>query len=399
MSGDQAAKLQLSQAAPVVSIVVPCLNEELVIGEFVDWCMEGLRAANVSGEVLIIDSSTDRSAQIAAEHGARVIETPRRGLGQAYLDALPHVRGEIVIMGDCDLTYDFRNLKPFIEKIRQGAEFVMGSRLNGTIEDGAMPALHRYFGTPLTTKILNFIYHTRYTDIHCGMRAMTVDALRRLNLQSTGWEYASEMVLKSARLRLKSAEIPIAFYKDREGRTSHHKRSGWLSPWKAGWDNVRMMLLFAPDFLLFRGGILMFVAGIVLVGMLAIARHTIMIGRVGLNLYSMLLGLTLATVGYSAIHLALFSRVFYEQPGLRTRWAMRIFTYNRGMVVGGVLMLLGFILEVGLLIDWLRHHLRLEQISYSSVLGLLLIILGFQTVTHTLVLQMLILSRKKGAEA
>jgi len=262
-----------------------------------------------------------------------------------------------------------------------------------------MPPLHRYFGTPLTTKILNFIYHTHFTDIHCGMRAMTIDALRRLDLQSTGWEYASEMVLKSARLRLKVAEIPIAFFKDREGRSSHHKRSGWLSPWKAGWDNVRMMLLFAPDFLLFRGGLAMFVAGIILVAMLASARHTIMIGPVGLNLYSMLLGLTLATVGYSAIHLALFSRVFYDQPGLRTRWVTRIFTYNRGMLAGGFLMLLGFVLEVGLLIDWLRHHLRLEQISYSSVLGLLMIILGFQTVTHTLVLQMLILSRKKGVVA
>src|ERR1700722_19429140 len=111
---------RMSESNPLVSIVVPCLNEQLVIGEFVDWCMEGIRAASVSGEVLIIDSSTDQSAEIAAQHGARVLKTPRRGLGQAYIDALPHIRGDIIIMGDCDLTYDFRLLAPFIEKIRQG---------------------------------------------------------------------------------------------------------------------------------------------------------------------------------------------------------------------------------------------------------------------------------------
>ena len=174
-----------------VSIVVPCRNEELTIGEFVDWCWQGLGAAGAEGEVIIVDNSTDRSPEIAREHGARVIHEPQRGLGRAYVAALPHIRGDYVVMGDCDLTYDFRRLAPFLTALEQGAEFVMGTRLKGEIEPGAMPKLHRYFGTPITTWILNRLYRQRFSDIHCGMRAMTIEALRRINLQSPGWEYAS----------------------------------------------------------------------------------------------------------------------------------------------------------------------------------------------------------------
>ena len=230
---------------PTVSIVIPCLNEEICIGEFIDWCHQGLCDAGVSGEILIIDSSSDRSPEIAEEHGARVLRVPKRGLGRAYIDAVPHIRGTYVIMGDCDLTYDFRELKPFVNELEKGNHFVMGSRFAGYIEPGAMPNLHRYFGTPLTTWILNMIYGTRYSDIHCGMRAMTREALLRIDLDSQSWEYASEMVLKAARLKLRTVEVPVRFYKDREGRLSHHKRSGWLSPWFAGWINLKAMFLYA----------------------------------------------------------------------------------------------------------------------------------------------------------
>jgi len=382
----------MSEAVPLVSIVVPCLNEELVIGEFVDWCMEGIRSANVTGEVLIIDSGTDRSADIAAAHGARVLKTPRRGLGQAYIDALPHIRGEIIIMGDCDLTYDFRLLAPFIEKIRQGADFVMGSRLKGKIERGAMPALHRYFGTPLTTQILNFLYRTHFSDIHCGMRAMTMTALRRLDLQSSGWEYASEMVLKSARLRLNVAEIPIPFYKDREGRTSHHKRSGWLSPWKAGWMNLKAMFIFAPDAILLKPAVFALTIGLLLACVLSQGPRNI--GGLGFDLHWLLFGVTLATVGYSALHLALLSRAYYAfQPKARAD-ILRLFSYNRGMSLGLLLMATGILCNLTLVIHWYRHHLKLQQISYPAVFGLCLIVLGWQTITHTLILHMVLFSRR-----
>src|SRR5438045_9568707 len=136
------------------SIVVPALDEEITIGQFVDWCMLGIAAAGIQGEVLIIDSSSDRTAEIAVAHGARVLKTPKRGLGRAYIDAIPYIRGRYVLMGDADCTYDFRDIGLFVTQFRSGAEFIMGSRFKGGIEDGAMPPLHRYFGTPLTTFIL-----------------------------------------------------------------------------------------------------------------------------------------------------------------------------------------------------------------------------------------------------
>jgi glycosyltransferase involved in cell wall biosynthesis len=368
------------------------MNEELVVGEFVDWAFEGLRNANVDGEVIIIDSSTDRSPEIAEAHGARVLRVPKRGLGQAYLDAIPHIRGDYVIMGDADLTYDFREIAPFVEKLNQGCEFVMGTRMKGQIEPGAMPSLHRYFGTPLTTFILNLIYQAGHSDIHCGMRAMTLDALKRIDLQSTSWEYASEMVLKAALLRLRADEVPIKFYKDREGRESHHKRSGWLSPWRAGWMNLKVMFLFAPDFFLYWPSLIMLAVGIGLVLLTLGGPRTLM--GVGVDLHWMLLGVTLTALGYSALHLALLARVYFNFRPERSILVKHLWTYNRGMVLGGLLIAIGLALNLALLAQWFTNDLRLLTISYSSVLGLLLIILGFQTITQTLILQMVLLARR-----
>src|ERR1035437_520515 len=377
-----------------VSIVWPCRNEELVIGEFVVWCFQGLKKANVSGEVLIIDSSTDRSPEIAEAHGATVIRVPKCGLGQAYIDSIAHIRGRYVIMGDCDLTYDFREIAPFVEALRQGSEFVMGTRLRGHIEPGSMPLLHRYFGTPATTATLNFIYGSRFSDIHCGMRAMTLDALHRIGLQSMGWEYASEMVLKAVRLGLRCSEVPIRFYKDREGRFSHHRRSGWFSPWLAGWTNLRLMFLFAPEFFLLWPGVFALVVGLLL--SVGLARGPVSIGAIGFNLHWMLLGLTLATLGYSALHLALLAKVFYDfEPGTTQR-ILRLLTYDRGMIAGSAMMAIGVALEMDLFVNWILQGLRLQDIYYSSVFGLLLIILGFQTITSTLILQMVAGPRRLG---
>ena len=232
--------------------MVPALNEEITVGEFVDWCKEGLQRAGVKGQILIVDSSKDNTAKIALAHGGEVLLTPKRGLGRAYIDAMTYIRGKWIVMGDADLTYDFRELSPFVEEFRKGAELFMGSRYRGGIEKGAMPGLHRYFGTPFTTWIVNRIYRGRYTDIHCGMRGITRAALEKIDLKSQSWEYASEMVLKSARLGLATSEVPVKFYKDREGRLSHHKRAGWLSPWLAGWLNLKVMLVYTPDSFLLK---------------------------------------------------------------------------------------------------------------------------------------------------
>jgi hypothetical protein len=382
-----------AQAAVEVSIVVPCLNEELTVGEFVDWCLEGLAAAGVTGEVLIVDSSTDRSPAIAAAHGARVLTVPRRGLGRAYIDAIPHVRGRIAILGDCDLTYDFRELDGFIEAIRAGHDFVMGTRTKGHIEPGAMPALHRYFGSPATTWAFNVIYGTRFSDIHCGMRAVTREALERMALESPGWEYASEMILKARKLRMRTTEVPVRFWKDREGRESHLRRGGWRTPWLAGWDSLRVMFLYAPDFFLLRPGLAMLALGTVLAGALAPGPFTAV--GVGFNLHWMLLGVVVATVGYGAVQLALLARVYYDFDRRATDRVVGALTYNRGMAASALLWAAGLAPNVVLLARWVRAEFHLPSIQYSSVFGLLLLILGFQTFGFTLMLHM-IAARHRG---
>jgi glycosyltransferase involved in cell wall biosynthesis len=376
-----------AQAAPEVSIVVPCLNEESTIGEFVDWCHEGLTAAGIAGEVLIIDSSSDRSPIIAGERGASVITVPKRGLGQAYIDAIAHVRGAIVIMGDCDLTYDFRELEGFVRAIRDGNDFVMGTRTRGVIEPGAMPALHRYFGSPATTMMFNAIYGTRFSDIHCGMRAITLDALKRMELESPGWEYASEMILKARRLGMRTTEVSVRFWKDREGRESHLKRGGWRTPWIAGWDSLRVMFLYSPDFFLLRPGAVLLAFGLVLSAALAPGPFSAL--GIGFDLHWMLLAIVVATVGYSAVQLAILARVFYDFDKRVTDRVLRTLTYNRGVAASGLLILAGIIPNVVLLIRWLSHDFHLPAIQYSSVFGLLLVILGFQTFGFTLLLHMM----------
>src|SRR5256885_17066201 len=281
-----------------VSIVVPSANEEITVGEFVDWCKEGLERSGVRGQILIVDSSIDKTPDIVLAHGGEVLRTPKRGLGRAYIDATPYIRGQFIIMGDADLTYDFRELAPFVEAFRKGAEFVMGSRFRGSIEKGAMPGLHRYFGTPLTTWMLNRIYGSRYSDIHCGMRGLTRSALERIDLKSQSWEYASEMVLKAARLKLATAEVPVKFYKDREGRLSHHRRIGWLSPWIAGWLNLKVMLVYKPDSFLLKPGIMLTALGVLFAG--ALARGPIMIGGIGLRPLQLLFWGTCRTLWFSS---------------------------------------------------------------------------------------------------
>jgi glycosyltransferase involved in cell wall biosynthesis len=369
-----------------LSIVVPALNEEITVGEFVEWCKEGLERAGVNGQVLIIDSSTDDTARIVLEHGGEVLRTPKRGLGRAYIDAIPYARGKWIVMGDADLTYDFRELAPFVEEFRKGTEFVMGSRFRGSIEKGAMPRLHRYFGTPFTTWILNRIYGSNYSDIHCGMRGLTRAALEKIDLKSQSWEYASEMVLKAARLGLTTAEVPVRFYKDREGRVSHHRRMGWLSPWVAGWLNLKVMLVYTPDSFLLKPGIVLMAIGLLL--SLGLSGGPVLIGNIGFSLYWMLFGVTCTTLGYSSVQIGVLARVMHGLRPLFVKRAQKLVTYDRGMLVGALSVVAGVMLLATLVYRYLNHGLRLEAISHPAILGLLLVILGFQTFCFTLLMEM-----------
>ena len=372
---------------PEISIVVPALNEELTIGDFVEWCKEGFARTGVVGEILIVDSSTDRTAEIAVEHGARVLQAPKRGLGRAYIDALPFIRGKFVLMGDADCTYDFRELAPFLEKLRGGCEFVMGSRFRGFVEPGSMPRLHRYFGTPLTTWILNSLFSSRFSDIHCGMRAMTRDALVRLRLESQSWEYASEMVLKSVHLRLRTAEVPVRFYKDREGRVSHHKRAGWFSPWVAGWINLRAMFIYGADFFVLKPGVLLLIAGLAVTVPLTFGPVTI--GPATLSLHSMLAGMTATMIGLQSVYLGLLARIFYDFTGAARRRWLGVFRYTRTVLLSGFVALSGVGLTIPLVLEYFRNGLRLPVLqlaNHAAFTGLLLMMIGFLTFVFTLLL-------------
>jgi len=375
-------------ANPDLSIVIPALNERISISQFVEWCKAGMAAAGIVGEILIVDSSEDETPALALAHGARVLRTPKRGLGRAYIDAIPYIRGKYVLMGDADCTYDFRDLSGFIRKFRAGYEFIMGSRFRGYIEPHSMPALHRYFGTPLTTRILNILYATRFSDIHCGMRGITRDALVRIELESQSWEYASEMVLKAVCLGLATAEVPVRFLKDPAGRLSHMKRNGWLEPWRAGWINLRAMLLFGADFFLLRPGLALLALGLMLT--LPVSLGPLPLGPVTLSLNWMMLGLTLSVVGLQCFYLGCIVQVMYRySDAVAERW-LRLFAYDRAMLASAALAAAGVVLEVPLIREYLTGGLRLppvpNQHMHLAVTGLLFLIAAFHTFSGTLVL-------------
>jgi glycosyltransferase involved in cell wall biosynthesis len=378
-------------AEPELSIVIPALNEELTVGEFVDWCKQGLERAGVEGEILIVDSSDDSTAEIALSHGARVLKTPRRGLGRAYIDAIPYIRGRFVLMGDADCTYDFRELAPFVERFREGYDYVMGSRWRGSIEPGSMPFLHRYLGTPVTTWILNRLYASKFSDIHCGMRGITREALARMQIRSQSWQYASEMVLKAVRMNLSITEVPVRFLKDKEGRLSHHKRAGWTEPWKAAWINLQAMFVYGADFFVLRPGLFVLAAGLLLT--LPLSLGPVTIGSVTFSLYWMLAGVTLTVLGFQNFYLGCLAQVLYDVDGSATgRWTGR-FPYNRTVALSGLAFLAGIALVVPLVVEYLRHGLSLPgelgAVHHLAVLGITLVIVSFTTFTFTLLLHAL----------
>ena len=374
---------------PHLSIVIPAMNEELTIGDFVDWCKDGLKEAGVAGEILIVDSSSDRTSSIALAHGARVLHVPKRGLGHAYIDAIPYIRGEWILMGDADCTYDFRQLTPFVEKFKEGFEYVMGSRWAGSIEKGSMPPHHQYFGTPFTTWILNRLYSATFSDIHCGMRGITKTSLITMDLQSKSWEYASEMVLKSVHMNLKTAEVPVHFLKDRDGRLSHHKREGWFSPFKAAWINLRAMFIYGADFFAFGPGCILFALGISLVLPLTFGSATI--GAITFSLYWQLLGVVFTIVGSVFLLGTGIARVLFDYTGKgRRRW-LSLLSYTRSIFFALGITVFGILLVLPLLRIYVKNDLNIpinQSIeTHLAITGLLLVLLGpilfiFTLLTH-----------------
>jgi glycosyltransferase involved in cell wall biosynthesis len=373
---------------PQISIVIPALNEELTIADFVRWCRKGLADAGIRGEILIVDSSTDGTPGLARAAGARVLRVPKRGLGRAYMDAIPYIRGRWVLMGDADCTYDFRLLVPFVEKFREEYEYVMGSRWKGSIEPGSMPWMHQHLGTPVTTWILNRLFSSQFSDIHCGMRGITLEALVRMDLQSESWEYASEMVLKSVQMQLRTAEVPVTFLKDREGRLSHHKRAGWFSPWQAAWINLRAMFIYGSDFFVFKPGIVLALLGLLLT--VPVSFGDLHLGSVTLSLNWQFLGLALFVVGLQAFFLGCIAQVLFDYTGGRRKRWLAVFPYTRTVLIAMLLVLAGIGLGIPLAVAYVGNGLALTSANFVqdhlAVTGLAAAIAGAQLFVFVLLL-------------
>jgi len=352
-------------AEPVeLSIVIPAMNEKITVGEFVDWCHEGLKKAGIKGQILIVDSSSDETPNIVLEHGGEVLRTPKRGLGRAYIDAIPFIRGKWIIMGDADLTYDFRFIEGFLAKFREGHDFIMGSRFKGTIEEGAMPPLHRYFGTPLTTWMLNFIYGSRFSDIHCGMRGVTLEGFKRMRMRSQSWQYAPEMIIKSLHLRLGSAEVPIIFHKDREGRLSHYKRSGPFGAWYAGWMTLQALCTYGADFFLFKPGLSLFAFGAI--GVTCLYNGPLQLGSFGLSLHWMLFFVLCMVVGCQSSLMGVLAKTIYDYERTRSPGWKRFFTFNRSVACSGVILAIGLLSGAELITNYLHDGMRLGAIPSAA---------------------------------
>ncbi len=244
------------------TVVIPALNEAKTIGICVEKALRAMRDIGVDGEVLVIDNgSTDETVHEAMAAGAKVVEVKEKGYGAAYRQGIPHASGDYIIIGDADDSYNFEEIGPFIEKLEEGYEFVIGNRFKGKIEKGAMPWLHRYIGTPILTGIMNLFFKVGVGDTNCGMRAFTKAAFNKMKLKTSGMEFATEMVIKASVTGLRMCEIPCNLYRDKRSRAPH------LNTWKDGWRYLRFMLLFAPFWTYFVPGMVLMLTGIF--GMLA----------------------------------------------------------------------------------------------------------------------------------
>jgi hypothetical protein len=251
-----------------------------------------------------------------------------------------------------------------------------------------MPPLHRYLGTPVTTWILNVIFASRFSDIHCGMRGITFDALVRMDLQSESWEYASEMVLKSVHMELRTAEVPVTFLKDRDGRLSHHKRAGWFSPWQAAWINLRAMFVYGADFFVLKPGVGLALLGLLLT--LPVTLGNVTIGPIELSLNWQLLGLALFVVGLQAVFLGGIAQVLFDYAGRKRRRWLAAFPYTRTVVIAVLLVLVGLGLGIPLVADYIHHGYSLSPADllddHMAVTGLAVGIAGAQLFVFVLLL-------------
>lgn len=367
-----------------LSIVMPCLNEARTVGICVSKALQFLREQGISGEVVVADNgSTDGSQEIAARAGARVISVKEKGYGNAIRGGVAASRGKYIIMGDSDDSYDFLNLGPFLEKLREGYDLVMGNRFKGFIAPGAMPASHRYFGNPVLTAIGRILFRSPCGDFHCGLRGFSREAYEKMDLYTEGMEFASEVVVKASLLGMRIAEVPTTLVPDGRGRPSH------LRSWRDGWRHLRFLLLYSPRWLFLLPGLVMVIGG-GLLGTLLMG-SSLTFGDVVSDLGA-LVGLSISTVlGFELILMGLFAKVLGVRERLfpkddKTERFLQRAKMEIGLLVGLGIFLLGLailgsevIMGEELVASDNFHWERLK----GTIASFTLIAIGVQVVSHS----------------
>jgi Glycosyl transferase family 2 len=379
---------------PEITVVIPCLNEEEAVGNVVDQALEGIRRSGRPGEVLVVDNgSEDRSAEVAAAHGARVLSEPRRGYGSAYLTGLEAARGRYVVMGDADETYPLQELGPFVDRLERGDDLVMGSRFKGTIHGDAMPFLNRFIGNPILTGMLNLFFGVKVSDAHCGMRAIRKDAATSLDLHSTGMEFASEMVFKAYRRGMTVSEIPIDYY-PRIGESK-------LNRFGDAWRHVRFMLLYSPSWLYLVPGSFLLLLG--LSGMVVLASGPVDVFGRTWQIHTMLGFVALTLIGAQVIQLGVFARTYArvrigERDPLLERLGRRL-RLEHGLLAGGALVLLAIAGLVAIGTEWAVEGFGTLGRAYETALLATTLGLGIQVIFGAFFLALLSMPLRRGRYA
>jgi len=379
-----------------VSVVMPCLNEADTIGLCVGRALAVLSEHAIAGEVIVADNgSTDGSIAVAQKMGARVVNEAERGYGAAYMRGIAAARGRYILIGDSDNTYDFSDLPRLLAPLHQGFDLVLGSRFKGHILPGAMPWANRYVGNPVLTGLLNRLFGLQISDAHSGMRAFSREAYERMQLKTTGMEFASEMVIKASLARLKITEVPITYYP--RGGTSK------LQPFGDGWRHIRFMLLFSPTYLFILPGTLIMLLGLIITA--ALVPGPFYLGRFYVGIHFMVIGSMLAVLGQQLISFGVSARAyaFSEHLVEGDRWldrAMRYYSLERGLLVGGLLAAVGLITFVYILIAWLAGDVHFSELIHlhQAIAASTLMIMGCQVIAASFFLSLLELHRRAPAQ-
>ncbi len=374
-----------------VSVVIPCLNEAQSIAFCIDKGIAAFREAGIRGEVVVSDNgSTDGSIEIASKHGAIVVHAPLKGYGHALRKGIEQARGKFIIMGDADESYDFSQVPRFVAKWREGYDVVMGHRFKGEIKPGAMRWHHKYIGNPLLSGILNLFFRTGIGDAHCGMRGFTKEVYQRMDLRTTGMEFASEFVIKAARLGARMTEIPITLWPDRRGRPPH------LRSFRDGWRHVRFMLLYAPNWLFLGPGAVLAALGIALVFWLLPGERRV--GSVVFDIHTMFFGMMFVLLGVQIISIGFFAKVFsyserfaLSEPSLEH--LLKRVTLEKGLIAGAVLALFGLAGDVWVFWQWAASGFGPFDQMRGVIFWSLWFFLGIQLIFSSFFLSMLGISR------